>query len=337
VDVDPVNDPPRANTDSVRATGGTTATFNVLANDVDVDGDEMRIVGWSIVVGSGTLDRNGTAILYRPRTDLVGTDTARYEVCDPTGLCDTATIVISIIPVNDAPSFDNASQLTVDEDAGPVTVPGWASNISAGPADEASQIVTFTVTSDRPSLFVVAPSVDPAGTLRFVTAPNANGQATIRVIARDNGGTALGGIDVSSTHDATVTVTPVNDPVVAVNDTASVNEDDPAGVTFAVLTNDSDVDGDALAIASTDTSAISNGMLTALGGGRFHYLPDPNFNGTESFSYVVSDGHGSLATAGPNRRQPDSGRARRHRRRVRHGREHTAQPSGTRPARQRLR
>jgi hypothetical protein len=392
VEVEPVNDPPRANADTVRATAGTTATFNVLTNDVDVDGDDLTIVSSSIVLGSGTVDTdgrslqftsrpsaarfavlryeiedpsherssalvyvtlltsvsqpvavddavtvledstwasiavltndrdddgpldghtvrvvdpprrgsatsNGTEILYRPATDLVGPDTLRYEVCDPTGLCDTASVTISIVPVNDAPSFTNPSRLTVDEDAGPVRVPNWATNISPGPKDEAAQLVTFTVTSNSPSLFVVAPSVDAAGTLRFVTAPNANGEAVLQVRAHDDGGTGGGGIDVSNLHVVTVTVTPVNDPVVAVDDIAHIDEDDPAGVYISVLTNDVDADGDALTVVSTNTSGVVNGTLTALGGGRFHYQPDHNFNGTETFSYVVSDGHGSTATA----------------------------------------
>ena len=157
--------------------------------------------------------------------------------------------------------------------------------------------MSFTVTTNRPDLFAVAPSVDAAGTLRFTPAPNANGQAAIQVIARDDGGTDQGGINVSSPHDVAVTVAPVNDPVVAVDDSVNVDEDDPAGVTISVLSNDLDADADTLTVMSTDTSAVSNGTVTGLSGGRFHYLPAGNFFGTESFSYVVSDGRGSLATA----------------------------------------
>jgi hypothetical protein len=82
------------------------------------------------------------------------------------------------------------------------------------------------------------------GTLTDRPAPNANGTARVQVVARDNGGTANGGSDTSSTATFTITVTPVNDAPVALNDTATVRRN--GSVTIPVLANDSDVDGDTL-------------------------------------------------------------------------------------------
>ena len=48
------------------------------------------------------------------------------------------------IPVNAAPSFTKGAEQTVLEDAGSVTVAGWATAISAGPADESGQVLTLT-------------------------------------------------------------------------------------------------------------------------------------------------------------------------------------------------
>ena len=50
--------------------------------------------------------------------------------------------------VNDAPSFTVGPDQTVDEDAGPQSVDPWATAISAGPADEAAQTLTFNVTGN---------------------------------------------------------------------------------------------------------------------------------------------------------------------------------------------
>ena len=67
---------------------------------------------------------------------------------------------------------------------------------------------------------------------------------------------------------------PVNDPPIANPDSAAVNEDDPAGVTFNVLSNDTDVDsGDSLSVATFDASTIVGGTLTDNGGGSFTYVP----------------------------------------------------------------
>ncbi len=55
----------------------------------------------------------------------------------------------------------------------------------------------FIVTNNNNSLFAVQPQLSGSGTLTFTPATNGNGQATVTVVAQDNGGTANGGIDTS--------------------------------------------------------------------------------------------------------------------------------------------
>jgi large repetitive protein len=90
-------------------------------------------------------------------------------------------------------------------------VAGWATAISPGPASESSQAVGFTVTTDNPGLFASPPSVAPNGTLTFAPAANAYGSATVSVVARDDGGTAAGGVDSSGTATFTIAIQAVND------------------------------------------------------------------------------------------------------------------------------
>ena len=68
------------------------------------------------------------------------------------------------------------------------TVVGWATAISAGPADESSQSLSFNVTNGNAALFSVAPAVSAAGDLTYTPAPDANGTATVTVTVTDNGG-----------------------------------------------------------------------------------------------------------------------------------------------------
>jgi hypothetical protein len=98
------------------------------------------------------------------------------------------------------------------EDAGPQSVPGWATNISPGPPSEATQSVAFTVSSNNPALFSAQPAIAPNGALTYTPAPDANGAATVTVTAHDDGGTANGGSDTSAPQTFTITVDPVNDP-----------------------------------------------------------------------------------------------------------------------------
>ena len=64
-------------------------------------------------------------------------------------------------PVNDAPSFVAGGEVLVVEDSGATVVPGWASGMVAGPANEAGQGLRFEVVSnDNPGLFAGGVVVD---------------------------------------------------------------------------------------------------------------------------------------------------------------------------------
>src|SRR6202008_3822741 len=103
----------------------------------------------------------------------------------------------------------------------------WATVVAAGPPDEASQNVTFSTTNDDNALFAGQPSIDAAGALTYTPAPNANGTATVTVTAKDDGGTANGGVDSTVATSFTVTVTAVNDaPTIGAVAAQSANEDD---------------------------------------------------------------------------------------------------------------
>ena len=105
---------------------------------------------------------------------------------------------ITITPVNDPPTFTAGPDQTALKNSGPRTVTGWATNIAAGPANEITQTVAFSVTNDNNPLFSAQPAIDPAGTLTFTPALDATGSATVTVTLKDNGGTANGGADTSA-------------------------------------------------------------------------------------------------------------------------------------------
>jgi VCBS repeat-containing protein len=162
--------------------------------------------------GTVTLNTDGS-FTYTPPTGFVSppNDSFTYTVTNSSG-SSTATVSITITPVNHAPSFTKGADQTVLEDAGPQTVTNWATAISPGPPNESGQTVTFQVTGDtNAALFSTPPAVDPSGTLTYTPAANANGTATITLVAKDNGGTANGGVDTSAPQSFVINVTPVND------------------------------------------------------------------------------------------------------------------------------
>src|SRR5439155_23077023 len=85
----------------------------------------------------------------------------------------------------------------------------------------------------------------------------------------------------------------VNEPPTATDDVATTNEDTPVDVD--VLANDTDVDpNDPIHVSAVSQSAM-NGLVTINGAGAsVHYVPPPNFNGTDSFTYSVMDLYGAI-------------------------------------------
>ena len=255
--------------------------------------------------GQPTISENGT-LTYTPAPNANGVAGITVRAHDNGGtavggvdVSAPQTRTITVAAVNDAPSVEVGADQTVLEDAGAQTVGAFATAMSPGPPDESGQSVSFVVTTQTSSLFTAGgqPAVSPSGTLTYTPATNANGVATVTVRAHDNGGTARGGVDTGTAETFTITISSVNDAPAAADDTASADEDDVAGVTFNVLANDGDADGDALSIASFDASTVTAGTLTDDGGGQFTFTPDAAYNGVQSFTYIVGDGHGATDAA----------------------------------------
>ena len=98
--------------------------------------------------------------------------------------------------------------------------------------------------------------------------------------------------DLRSGQVTAIVATPfVDHPPVAVNDSATFDED--TSVDIDVLANDTDEDGDPLTATLLTTAA--HGTVTQNVTGTFHYAPAANYNGTDGFTYTVSDGVGGTA------------------------------------------
>jgi uncharacterized protein (TIGR02145 family) len=96
-------------------------------------------------------------------------------------------VYVVIAERNHPPTFGGATSLLVTATAATRTYRGWIDSISAGPASESSQKVSFQVqVVSGSSLFAKAPSVDSSGTLSFAGNANASGLAQIQVRAVDN-------------------------------------------------------------------------------------------------------------------------------------------------------
>ena len=118
------------------------------------------------------------------------------------------TFVITVLPINQAPSFTPGPNQTSTVYGGLQTVAPWATNLATGPAGQAGETLTFLVSNDNNALFSVQPSISPNGTLTYQSS-NQSGTAHVTVFLQNNGGTANGGHDTSAPVTFTITIQPI--------------------------------------------------------------------------------------------------------------------------------
>ncbi|MBT8213407.1 MAG: tandem-95 repeat protein, partial [Acidimicrobiia bacterium] len=115
--VEPANAAPNAADDSVTVAEDGSVVVSATGNDTDVDGNldpATATVAAGPSNGDVTNNLDGT-FTYDPDADYFGPDSFTYTVCDTGGLCDTATVNITVNPVNDDP-VANDDPVTVAED-----------------------------------------------------------------------------------------------------------------------------------------------------------------------------------------------------------------------------
>ena len=212
----------------------TTADFG-FGDALDEEPHALLAVKVTTLPAAGTLKLNGTTVtagqyvsaadiasgllVFHPAANGNGTPytSFTFQVQDNGGTASGGsdldaspnTLTFNVTAVNDTPSFTKGADQSVVRDTGAYSIPNWATNISAGPANEASQTLTFTVTTPAsPNLFTVKPAISPTGTLTYTLRPGASGTTTITVKVKDNGGG--GGLATSPNQTFVITVIPTN-------------------------------------------------------------------------------------------------------------------------------
>jgi CSLREA domain-containing protein len=282
-----VNSPPAADDDTYSTDEGTNLIVvapGVLGNDSDLDGDTLTaVLDTSPSDGFLGLNLYGS-FAYFPSANFCGSDSFTYHANDGADDSNIATVTIDVTCVNDPPSFTPGGDVTVDEDSGAYDA-AWASDISAGPANESGQTVSFAFSANsNPSLFLTGPTIDPDGNLRFTPKPDAHGSATISVRLQDDGGTANSGDDTSETENFTISVTPINDAPAATSQEITVEANTSQDITLAY----EDVETALTDLAFSMVASQAHGTLTGTAP-ELTYTPATGFTGDDSFTFTVTD------------------------------------------------
>ncbi len=160
------------------------------------------------------------ALTYQAAPDTSGTATFSATLTDsgsntaPNVNNSTQSFTITVNFVNDAPTFTLGANPVAAENAGAQTVAGFATAMSAGPANESSQtLVSLNVAQTGSTgglTFTTAPTIDlTTGNLTFQSDPNSNGTATFTATLTDNGSNTAPNVNFT-TKTFTITVSPVN-------------------------------------------------------------------------------------------------------------------------------
>ena len=261
----PVNDAPIAVADSAAMQEDASPILvDVLANDTDIDSDNLTITSVGTEFGSASIVDN--KIQYSSAPNTHGVAIVSYSVSDNNGAEATANLQVTISPVNDAP-IANADSITITEDATATLI-----NVLSNDTDIDGDTLTLSsASSDIGSVSIVNSQI------QYTPAENDNGTATVSYTITDGTQSASGIL--------TVTITSVNDTPVANPDTATILED-AAPTSINVIANDTDVDSDPLAIS---TASASTGSVS-VSGSNLVYTPEANFNGQAVVNYTLTDG-----------------------------------------------
>lgn len=279
ITVTPVNDPPVAFDDFYSTLEDIPLVgSSVKANDVDLETGLAVLTTPLVGVGAGTLTLFADGkFYYVPNPNFYGQDSFVYRVCDggTVYLCDTATAFIEVVPVNDKPiatidTFSTAEDIPLNGN---------------GLLDNDIDLETELLVTENPVMPVSQGTLILNSDGSFLYSPDLNfyGQDSFKYEVCD-----LGFPSICDTALVELTVTPVNDDPLAGDDYYITPTSTPI-TSVNVTDNDIDVDVETLVVAETPLSGPFFGTLELNADGTFVYTPIVNFNGVDSFEYIVCD------------------------------------------------
>jgi parallel beta-helix repeat protein len=257
------------------------STINLLGVFNDI---EDTTLAYSLVSNDNTnlltANVSGNDLVLNYISQQNGVANVIVRATDSEGAFVDHAIEVTVNSINDAPTVDNPlGPLVVEEDP-----PNSIVNLLNSFTDIEDTTLSYTiVNNDNPSLL----STNIVGNdLVLVYSDDGYGTAEITVRAEDSEGSSVDQV-------LTVDVTPVNDlPTVVNQNYQSQNSEEVEG---NLLDQSVDIDGDVLNAQLVD--GPSNGTISLQSDGTFTYTPNPGFMGTDSFSFIATDGTGNSVIA----------------------------------------
>jgi CshA-type fibril repeat protein len=264
---------PAAVADSVVTSPENPVNINLLSNDTDPNGGDLKIVKITQPHNGKVTDNGDGTVTYTPDPRFTGTDTFTYTVEDSEGKTNTVIVTVEVDPYTPSAVDDGAVTLRdksitfdlLENDSDP--------NDDPLSLDRITQPANGTVVKNDDGTVTYTPKDGFIGTDTFTY-----------TVCDDNGNCDI----------ASATVKVENTPPIALDDSTATRPNTPVSV--PVMVNDSDPDGDNITLTEIQVPP-KNGTVTFTPDGTVIYTPDPGFTGTDTFEYTIADGHGATDTA----------------------------------------
>ncbi|MCZ6633391.1 MAG: tandem-95 repeat protein [bacterium] len=274
VTVTPVEDPPTANNDDFTIDEDTPSLLDVTANDSDPDGDAITVISVTNVTGGVATPSGGTQVNFAPHFEFSGSGEFTYTISDTKGNTATAGVSVNVTAINDPPIANNDNGTTNQDQAVTIEVLSNDSDVEGNALS-----VSSVGSPDNGSTTIKGQNV--------VYTPN------VGFFGEDSFSYTVSDGEKESTANGKVTIIRANTAPQAIDDAITLAVG--ASINIMVRDNDTDQDGDPLIVSAIGNA--QNGQVVINTDGTVFYRPNGGFNGTDSFTYTVNDGHGGMSTA----------------------------------------
>jgi hypothetical protein len=279
ITVKPINDKPVAASQNVNTDEDEPVTITLSGTDKETDTDDL-VYQIADQPGNGTVSINGRTVTYTPDDDFFGTDQFTFTVTD-TGdgtdgplTSDKATVTITVRGINDPPVARSKNAATAEDTPVSIQLEGEDAE------DDADDLIYQVVSAPKNGTGVLNGRV-----YTYTPDPYYNGSDSFSFTVTDSEGA------VSAPAVVTIQVVAVDNKPLALDDAVDTDEDTPVGIELKGW--DAETPADDLGYAVV--SGPSHGSLSGTGR-NLTYTPDPDYNGTDSFAFTVTD---SVYTSDP--------------------------------------
>ncbi|HHF3067958.1 TPA: tandem-95 repeat protein, partial [Vibrio diabolicus] len=281
VNVTPVNDAPVAKDDIATTQEDTAVTIDVLPNDTDVDDDKLSIESASVPKEQGTVEVVDGKLVFTPAENFNGDAEITYIVTDGQ-LTDEAKVVVTVNPVNDAPTIKVDAVESITEDA--VSTDTVVATLTVRDTDTPEDQLTISLENNSNGYFVLVGN-EVKLTQAGVDAVN-NDELNLKDLTIS--ASVSDGVNPTASDSDSLVVNRVNDaPTVdnAITDQVLSEDFDAYTIDLNEVFKDSDSSLE-FSVSGNNNIQISivNGVATI--------TPTADWNGKETITFTAKDSSG---------------------------------------------